>query len=46
MVGYLATGIFYNQLYIHWFYSILTLNALLQSNAKRIVLQQRPHSSP
>jgi len=45
MVGFLVSGIFYNQLYSHWFYSILTLNALLHLNAKRLVSHPRPLQS-
>jgi O-antigen ligase len=29
MVGYLATSVFYNQLYIHWFWSLLTISYVL-----------------
>jgi len=42
MVGYLATGFFYDQVYVHWFYSLLTVNSLLHWNLKRIALQH-PH---
>jgi len=37
MVGFLANGFFYNQLYIHWFYSLIVVNAVLHSNARRIL---------
>jgi hypothetical protein len=29
MVGFLATSIFYNQLYVHWFWSLLTISYVL-----------------
>ena len=45
MVAYLTTGLFYDQFFIHWFYSLLTLNALLHFNTKRLALQQRPQTS-
>lgn len=41
MVAYLACGVFYNQLFVHWFYSIIIVNALLHATAKRVMLQQR-----
>ena len=34
MVGYIATGVFYNQLYQNWLYSILMLNMLLYIHAR------------
>ena len=34
MVGFIATGIFYNQLYQIWFYSLLLINMLLYIHAK------------
>jgi hypothetical protein len=45
MVGYLASGFFYDQLYVHPFYSILTVNAVLHANAKRVALEQPPPST-
>jgi O-antigen ligase len=29
MIGYLATSVFYNQLYIHWFWSLLAISYVL-----------------
>lgn len=29
MIGYLATSIFYNQLYIHWFWALITIGYIL-----------------
>lgn len=40
MVGYLASGFFYDQLYEHWFYTIVAVNALLHWNAQRAVSLQ------
>jgi O-antigen ligase len=34
MVGYLATGIFYDQLYVHWFFSLVTLNVVVHRTAR------------
>jgi hypothetical protein len=41
MIAYLATGVFYDQLYEPWFYLLLTLNAVVHRNVSRVVLQQR-----
>lgn len=41
MVGFLAGGVFYNQLYPHWFYSLLVLNRLLYANVERVVRQRQ-----
>jgi hypothetical protein len=32
MVGYLANGVFYNQIYVHWFWSLLAIAYVLQLN--------------
>jgi O-antigen ligase len=29
MIGFLATSIFYNQLYVHWFWSLITIGYVL-----------------
>lgn len=45
MVAYLATGIFYAQLYMHWFFSLVLLNILVHSMAlpnRRSLLVARP----
>jgi hypothetical protein len=38
MVAFLITGLFYDQLFVHWLFSLLTLNALLHATAKRLTL--------
>ena len=38
MIAFLITGFFYDQLFVHWLYSLLTMNALLHATAKRVVL--------
>jgi O-antigen ligase len=37
MVGFLTTGLFYNQLYVHWLYTLIIMNAILfgLTHAKR-----------
>jgi O-antigen ligase len=42
MVGYLVTSVFYDQLYVHWFYSLLAVNVVLHMNAKRVMIHQSP----
>ena len=44
MVGYLVTGVFYHQLYIHWLYSLLTINVVLFEVASRQSRGQRVSS--
>jgi hypothetical protein len=35
MVGFLATGVFYNQIFnVHWFYSLIAINTLLYYHAR------------
>jgi len=46
MVAYLATGFFYDQVYVHWFYSLLTLNAVVHLNAARLALEQSQRPKP
>jgi hypothetical protein len=36
MIAFLITGFFYDQLFVHWFYSLLIVNALLHATAQRI----------
>jgi O-antigen ligase len=38
MIAFLITGFFYDQLFVHWLYSLLTMNALLHAVAKRLAL--------
>jgi putative inorganic carbon (HCO3(-)) transporter len=35
MIAFLITGIFYDQLFVHWLYSLLTINAVLHAAVKR-----------
>jgi O-antigen ligase len=42
MAAYLVTGLFYDQLYVHWFYSLLTINAVTHSVALRAAASQAP----
>jgi O-antigen ligase len=37
MIAYLVTGLFYDQLYEPWLYSLLTVNALLHTTVGRLV---------
>lgn len=41
MLGFLISGVFYNQMYIHWFWSMLTISFVLV----RITMSSVPHSS-
>jgi O-antigen ligase len=36
MVAFLITGFFYDQLYVHWLYSLLIINAVLHATAQRL----------
>jgi O-antigen ligase len=36
MIAFLITGFFYDQLFVHWLYSLLIVNALLHATAQRI----------
>jgi O-antigen ligase len=38
MVAFLITGCFYDQLFVHWLYSLVTLNGLLYATATRLTL--------
>jgi O-antigen ligase len=38
MVAFLFTGFFYDQLFVHWLYSLLALNALLHATATRLTV--------
>lgn len=40
MIAFLITGAFYDQLFVHWVYSLLTINAVLHAAVKRLVLAQ------
>ncbi len=45
MVGYLATSVFYNQLYIHWFWSIVTIAYVLSGLTSPAEGQARSEAS-
>jgi hypothetical protein len=36
MVAFLITGVFYDQLFVHWVYSLLTVNAVVHATAARV----------
>lgn len=41
MVGFLAGGYFYNQIFdVHWFYTLITINALLYQVTEPVVVRQ------
>lgn len=42
LVAFLITGIFYDQLYVHWLYSLLTLNAVVYAAARAAAPVQEP----
>ena len=47
MAAYLVTGLFYDQLYVHWFYSLLIVNAVVHSVALRTAAaSQEPLPTP
>jgi O-antigen ligase len=40
LLGFTATAAFYNQLYVHWFYTIVTLNLLLHMISTKLVTRR------
>jgi O-antigen ligase len=45
MIGYLASAIFYNQTYIHWFWTLVTLAYTAHEVARRAVMANRSRPS-
>jgi hypothetical protein len=41
MIAFLTTGFFYDQLFVHWLYSLLIMNAVLHAAARRVALAPR-----
>jgi hypothetical protein len=42
MAGFLIGGLFYNQLFVHWLYTLLLLNASLYNATERLVAADGP----
>jgi hypothetical protein len=40
MIAFLLTGFFYDQLFVHWLYSLLIMNAVLHAAAQRAARAQ------
>jgi O-antigen ligase len=46
MLGFLATSLFYNQLYVHWMYTLIIVNALLYELSRPPVAPPQPRVHP
>ena len=48
MIGFLAGGYFYNQIFdVHWFYTLITINALLSQVTRPVAARgAQPHPAP
>ncbi|HEV8263331.1 MAG TPA: O-antigen ligase family protein [Gemmatimonadales bacterium] len=42
MIAFLITGFFYDQLFVHWLYSLLIMNAVLHAAAQRAAKASQP----